>query len=240
MTSIITKLLSLTFLACLIASVMCAGPITPCQTATLAVYLAATTPCEFDGLEFSGFGYANGFFPTLPGPSAGNVTVTPSGNGFEFSSEWNAAGTGDGMDSLITYVVTTVSGAPTIDQTIIGMTDTVNSLPLSMEYDQYLCVGEVVTAVGQCPLSDALKLVIQGPTNGYQQTSASFAPVSEITVLDSIFIKSQGPAGSGTIADITNSFPTTTATPEPGTPLLGISGLLVLWLAGKARRWRLR
>jgi hypothetical protein len=237
MMTMITKPLSAALLGCLVAAALSAGPIAPCPTASLAVYLAAGAPCQVGSLDFSGFGYANNYFPDLPGPSAGNILVTPSSNpadpGLDFSSAWTAAGAGNGMDSVISYVVMTDSGAPAIDQAVLGMTDTVNSLPLSIQYSEFFCLGEVVTKVGQCPTADQLELVLQGPTGGYRQTSASFAPVSEMTVLNDIFIKEPGApgdvtsaSGNGTISDGSNTFPA--QTPEPGTPWLCLSGLLLL------------
>jgi len=238
MTSLITRLFGLALCACLIASVMSAGTIVPCTTASLAVYVAAAEPCQIGSLVFSDFAYANDYFPTMLGPSASNILVTPSSSnpsdpGLDFSSAWNVAGAGDGMDSVISYVVMTASGAPAINEASLGMTVTVNSLPLSLEYSEFFCLGKVVTGVGQCPAADQLELTLQGPTNGVQQTSASFGPVSEMTVLGDLFIKS-GLNGSGMISDGGNTFPANT--PEPGTPLLGLTGLLVLWRMAKVRR----
>jgi len=232
--------LGLALFACLIATVMSAGPIAPCPTASLAAYVAAAAPCQIGSLDFSGFGYANNYFPGLLGPSASNILVTPSTNpadpGLDFSSAWTAAGAGNGMDSVISYVVMTASGAPTIDEAVLGMTATVNSLPLSIQYSEFFCLGEVVTGVGQCPAADQLELMLQGPTSGYRQTSASFAPVSEMTVLNDIFIKSQGANGNGMVSDGGNNFPT--QTPEPATLLLALTGLLVLWRAANLGRSR--
>lgn len=244
MTRATTKLLSLALFACLIASVMSAGTIAPCTTALLSVYLAATAPCEVGSLEFSGFAYSNTFLKTLPGPSAANILVTPSSNpadpGLEFSSTWTASGAGNGMDSSIIYVVSTVSGAPALDGAAFGMTDIVNSLPLSIEYGETLCLGEIVTATGQCSKADEFFLSIQGATAGYRQTSGSFAPVSELTVLDDIFIKSQGADGNGSISEGNNNFSTEAQAPEPGAAWLGLSGLLVLWRMATVHRRRPR
>src|ERR1017187_8718970 len=127
MTSVLTKLLSLTLFACLIASVMSAGTIAPCPTASVAVYVALTGPCQIGSLEFSNFAYTNTYFPTLPGPPASAVTVTPSTNsadpGLDLSAAWNVSA-GAGMDSALTYLVATISGAPTIDTAAFGMTET--------------------------------------------------------------------------------------------------------------------
>ena len=239
MTSVIIKLLSLALFACLIAPVMSAGSIALCPTAPLSVYVAATAPCQIGSLEFSDFAYTNSFFPTLLGPPASAIVVTPSSNpadpGLELSSTWTAAGAGNGMDSALTYLVMTVSGAPTIDEAVFGMTDTVSSQPVSIQISETLCVG-IALGPGKCPAADEIDLVI--PSTGFQQTSASFAPVSEMTVSNDIFIKSNGASGSGMISDVTNNFPT----PEPGIPLLSLSGLLALWLMARmgAHRRRLR
>src|ERR1035437_8353234 len=85
----------------------------------------------------------------------------------------------------------TASGAPTIDEAVLGMTDTVNSMPLSIEYSEFFCLGKVVTGAGQCPTADQLDLVLLGPTRGVRQTSAPVAQVSEMTILNDIFIVSQ-------------------------------------------------
>lgn len=242
MTSVITKVLSLALFACLIAPVVSAGPIAPCPTASLAVYLAAGAPCQVGSLEFSDFAYLNSFFPALPGPSAGDILVAPSDNpanpGLELSSTWTAAGAGNGMDSALTYLVRTVSGAPTIDSAVFGMTDTITNQPVSIQISETLCIG-IALGPGKCPAADKLYLVIPS-TPGFQQASASFGPVSEMTISDDIFIKSNGPDASGTISGVANNLPT--ATPEPGTPLLGLSGLLVLWQMARvaAHRRRLR
>ena len=234
MTSVLTKLLSLALFACLIASVMSAGPIAPCPTASVAVYVALTGPCQIGSLEFSDFAYTNTYFPTLPGPPASAVTVTPSSNpanpGLDLSAAWNVS-SGAGMDSALTYLVQTISGAPTIDQAVFGITDNIVSQPVSIQFSETLCVG-VAIGPGQCPAADKLFLVVQDP-----QSSVSFAPVSELTISNDIYIKANG-NGSGMISDVSNGLPT----PEPGIPLLSFSGLLALGLMARvgAHRRRLR
>jgi hypothetical protein len=233
MTSVLTKLLSLALFACVLASVMSAGPLAPCPTASVAVYVALTAPCQIGSLEFSDFAYTNSYFPTLLGPPASAVTLTPSTNpadpGLDLSAAWNVSA-GAGMDSALTYLVTTVSGAPTIDQAVFGITDNIVSQPVSIQFSETLCVG-VAIGPGKCPAADKIYLVVSGP-----QTSVSFAPVSELTISNDIYIKSNG--GSGMISDVTNGLPT----PEPGIPLLSLSGLLALGLMARvgAHRRRLR
>ena len=234
MTSVLTKLLSLAVFACLIASVMSAGPIAPCPTASVAVYVALTGPCQIGSLEFSDFAYTNAYFPTLLGPPASAVTVTPSSNpgdpGLDLSAAWNVS-SGAGMDSALTYLVQTVSGAPTIDQAVFGITDNIVSQPVSIQFSETLCVG-VAIGPGQCPAADTIDLLVQSP-----QTSVSFAPVSVMTISNDIYIKANG-SGSGMISEVTNGLPT----PEPGMPLLSLSGLLALGLMARvgAHRRRLR
>jgi len=60
--------------------------------------------------------------------------------------------------------------------------------------------------------------------------------VSVLSISNDIFIKSDGPSGFGSIADVTNSLPT----PEPGVSLLSLSGLLALGLMAKAAANRRR
>ena len=233
MTSVLTKLLSLAVFACLIASVMSAGPIAPCPTASVAVYVALTGPCQIGSLEFSDFAYTNAYFPTLLGPPASAVTVTPSSNpggdpGLDLSAAWNVSN-GAGMDSALTYLVQTVSGAPTIDQAVFGITDNIVSQPVSIQFSETLCVG-VAIGPGQCPAADTIDLLVQSP-----QTSVSFAPVSVMTISNDIYIKANG-SGSGMISEVTNSLPT----PEPGMHLLSLSGLLALGLMARVGAHRRR
>jgi len=156
----------------------------------------------------------------------------------EFSASWTAAGNGNGMDSAIVYAVSTISGAATLTGTGFGMTDSITSGSLTVDYSETMCLGEIVTGLHQCPTTDELLLQIQGDSpDGYRQTSGVFAPVSQITVLDDVFIKSLDPDGNGEILNGNNIFPNT-PTPEPATCLLGISGLLVLWQMGRAARRR--
>jgi len=232
MTSVTAKLLGLGLLACLIAPVMSAGGliVPACPTASVAAYVAlAGAACQIGDLEFSDFAYTNTFFPTLPGPPANAVTVTPSTNlanpGFDLSAAWNVSN-GAGMDSALTYLVATISGAATIDTASFGMTEVTTTPPVALQVTETLCVG-VPLGPGNCPSAD--EIVLQIPNTGSQQISTSFGPVSELTISDDIFIRSlapDGPDGSGYISNVGNNLPE--ATPEPGTPLLGLSGLLVL------------
>jgi hypothetical protein len=236
MMSVIKKLLSLALLACSIAAVMSAGTIVPCPTASVAAYVALTGPCQIGSLEFSDFAYSNTYFPTMPGPPASAIQVTPSSNpgdpGLELSSSSWTVSDGVGMDSALTYLVQTISGAPTIDQAAFGITDTIGRPAVTVQFAETLCIG-VATGPGTCPSADEIYLLV--PSTG---TSVSFGPVSVMSVSNDIFIKSDGPSGSGSIADVTNSLPT----PEPGVSLLSLSGLLALGLMAKvaANRRRLQ
>jgi hypothetical protein len=234
MMSVFTKLLSLALLACSIAAVMSAGTIVPCPTASVAAYVALTGPCQIGGLEFSDFAYSNSYFPTMPGPPASAIQVTPSsdpGNpGLELSTSSWTVSDGVGMDSALTYLVQTISGAPTINEAAFGITDSIIRGAVSIQFAETLCIG-VATGPGTCPSADELYFLV--PSTG---TSVSFGPVSVMSVSNDVFIKSDGPSGSGSIADVTNGLPT----PEPGISLLSLSGLLALGLMARANRRRLR
>jgi hypothetical protein len=227
-----TRILSLALLACAAASVMPAGVINPCPTASVAVYETLTVPCQVGSLEFSGFAYTNTYFPTLPGPAASAVTIAPSTNpadpGLNLSAAWNVSG-GIGMDSALTYLVQTISGLPTIDEADFGMTEVTTSPQVSVQVSETLCIG-VTLGPGACPPGDLISLNV--PNTGSQWTSTTFGPVSELTISNDIFIKSNG--GTGSISNVGNNLPGTV--PEPGTPLLGLSGLLVLGFVAKFAR----
>lgn len=232
MTSGTIRALSLALLAGAAATVMSAGVISPCPTASVAVYQTLTAPCQVGSLEFSGFAYTNVYFPTMPGPVAGAVMVTPSTNpadpGLNLSAAWNVSGD-VGMDSALTYLVQTISGLPTIGEADFGMTEVTTTPPVSVLVSETLCVG-VAKGPGVCPPGDLISLDI--PNTGSQWASATFGPVSELTISDDIYIKANG--GTGSISNVSNNVPGTV--PEPGTPLLGLSGLLMLGLLGKFAR----
>jgi hypothetical protein len=236
MTSVFTKLWGPVVLACLIVPIMSAGDvaIAPCPTASVATYVALTGPCQIGSLDFSDFAYTNAYFPTLPGPPANAVKITPSTNsadpGLDLSAAWNVSDEA-GMDSALTYLVTTVSGAPSIDEAAFGMTEVITNPPVSVQVTETLCIGMAI-GPGNCPSSD--KISLQIPAAGSQQISTAFGPVSELTISDDIFIKSAGSNGSGMISNASNNLPS--ATPEPGTQLLGLAGLLVLVQLAHRRR----
>jgi len=232
MKSVIIKLLSLALFAGLIAPVMFAGSLAlaPCPTASVAVYVALTGPCQIGSLEFSDFAYTNTYFPTLPGPPASAVMVTPSSDsnnpGLDLSAAWNVSN-GAGMDSALTYLVATISGAATINEADFGMTEIVTTPTVASQISETLCIG-VALGPGKCPSADEIFLVI--PNSGSQQASVTFGPVSLLTISDDIFIRA-GQNGSGMITNVGNNLPT--PTPEPGTPLLGLAGLLMLGLVAR-------
>ena len=224
----VAKLLNLGVLACLLSAVLSAGPIAPCTTASLSVYLSATMPCAVGALEFGHFAYSNTFFPTLPGPAASAIMVTPSSDpnnpGLDLSAAWSVAGMGTGMDSALTYLVQTISGLPTIDSAWFGTTEDISHSPVNVQVSETLCVGAALGA-GKCPAADQISVVVPNG-QGAQQMSVSFGPVSELTVSNDIFIRSAGANGNGMISDVGNNFPA--SVPEPGSPVLVISGLLML------------
>jgi hypothetical protein len=229
MMSAITKTSVLALLVWLVVPVMYAG----------SIPVALGGPCQVGSLEFSDFAYTNTFFPTLPGPPASAVTITPSTNsadpGLDLSAPWDVSG-GSGMDSALTYLVATISGAATIDEADFGMTLAISSPPVAVQVGETLCIGAAI-GPGQCPPADEIFLII--PNTGSQSISTTFGPVSELTISDDVFIRATGQGGNGTITNVSNDLPQPQATPEPGTPLLGFSGLLMLGqMARVARRRR--
>jgi hypothetical protein len=60
---------------------------------------------------------------------------------------------------------------------------------------------------------------------------ATFAPVSEVTVLKDIYFASDGSTGNGQILSVSNTYPT----PEPAAAVLSLCGLVAIWQMRKRR-----
>jgi hypothetical protein len=219
----------LILICCLAVFALQASTITGCTAQPLSTYLQNQTACQVDGLEFSDFSYGPNHFPQHPGPPASSIMVAPLADfldpGLMFSSlAWTAEGAGGGGDSTISYLVTSVSGAPIIQGAALGMNAVVTSNPVKLIVGETVCVG-VMIPPGQCPSANTVNLQLADtPTPISQIPDASFGPVSEITVLKDIYFASEGATGSGQIFTVSNTYPV----PETATVLLSLMGLVTV------------
>jgi hypothetical protein len=233
------KLYGLALFGCLFAGSMSAGAITDCTPQPLSMYVANQTACQIGPLQFSNFEYGAGHFPDHPGPPAFDILVTPQMDpadpGIAFSSRlWTAAGAGGGGDSVISFLIMSLSGEPLISGVGLDITGAVDSEPVKLIVGETVCVG-VMIKPGACPAANTVNLqVADTPSPIAQLPYASFGPVSEITVFKDIYFASDAETGSGRILTVSNNYPV----PEPATPLLSLCGLLAAWRLAKRRRAR--
>jgi hypothetical protein len=229
------RLFKLVLLLCCISAVMFAGPIGTCTANLLSNYVSNQTSCQLGELIFSDFEYGPNHFPDNPGPPGNAITITPiadSGDpGFLFSTaDWTAAGSNFG-DSTISYLISSATGAPVIGAVDLGVTETIASEPVTLIVNETVCVG-VSTPAGQCPAANTVTLENSNtPGSVTAVPYATFAPVSEVTVLKDIYFASDGSTGNGQILSVSNTYPT----PEPAAAVLSLCGLVAIWRMGKRR-----
>jgi hypothetical protein len=229
------RLIGFALLACLGSTALMAGTIDPCTAELLSVYLTSTTGCQIGGFVFGSFYYN----PTALGTGsivlASQIMVTPilgSAPGLQFSANWTGTGNG-GTDSEIGYHMATVDGQAEISETTLGMTGTATGLANAL-LGEYVCPGGNFTDLCSANSQDVVHLSIGiGQNPGIQQPVGTFGPVSTLSVLKDVRVYGDG-QGIATLSSITNEFPT----PEPVTPLLALSGLLVMWRLRKRRTGR--
>jgi hypothetical protein len=203
-----------------------AGTIEPCATESLSVYLTSTSVCEIGSFLFGDFYYNPTSLGGGPIVGANEVMVTPifgTDPGLEFSASWSGTAN-SGIDSEIGFHVGTASGLPWLDSGTISMTATATGTANAL-LSAYICQGG--TFSGLCATNPLEILELQlgtGENPGPQTPIGSFGPVSSISVLTDVRAYGAGD-GTSSILNVTNLFPT----PEPVTPLLGLSGLLLLF-----------
>jgi hypothetical protein len=113
------------------------------------------------------------------------------------------------------------------------MTGTATGLANAL-LDEYVCPGGNFTGLCSMNSPDVVHLSIGiGQNPGIQQPVGTFGPVSTLSVLKDVRVYGDG-QGIATLSSITNEFPT----PEPVTPVLALSGLLVMWRLRKRRTGR--
>jgi len=230
------KFLKLALLGCLFSTAMFATSILACTEQTLAAYLASSSNCSIGNLVFGSFSYQGTALGTGVALTPDQITVIPintAGNvGIEFAANWVGSQVG-GSDSAVGYFVATGSGAATITAASLGM-DATAAGDANAVLDEYICPGEVFssTCANQIHLHD-----LEGPAGpsspGPIVLSSTFDPVSYLQLVKDIRV--YGVAGTSTVSDISNEYTAGLATPEPVTPVLCLSGLLLAWVLQKRR-----
>jgi hypothetical protein len=188
----------------------------PCDTDTLTEYIADGS-CTIGDLTFSGFSYTSsqlggGLAPSTDGITL-NLATSGGETGLNFSSLW-VAGTGQFVDSSITYTVTTSNpnGISDLDLRIVGG-----------------AAGSGVATAAETSFAPPLSLFTEfGPGTVIPEDSKTiFPPVGSLTVVKDIGVTGGSTAGGAHISDVFNLFSETSTVPEPSLLIL-CTGLLAL------------
>lgn len=225
------KICKLIMLGCLVASAIVAGTVQPCTEQALSAYLGAPN-CSIGDLVFGAFTYTPTALGTGAIVPASAITVipmnTPGNIGIEFAANWTGGAAG-GTDSAIGYFVATGSGLPTLDAASLSLMGQASGVANAV-LDEFLCPGQAFspTCANQVHLDQVIGSGTE-PPNPY----GTFAGVSNIGLVKDIRV--YGVTGTSSVSEITNNFPSNSTVPEPVTPLLCLSGLVVVWRLRKNR-----
>jgi hypothetical protein len=208
------KLLFAVTLTMLFTSAVFAGS---CPTNTLNNFLGNS--CSVGNLLFSNFTYTSSASGSAVAISASGIEVTPlvvNGEvGLNFSAGWSA-GPGQGLDSLIGFTVT-------------AMTGSISDMSLSMGGAGFSNSGVATVAENA---SNGTNLFVFDDAGGTSLTdSATFVPVTSLTVSKDVTVDGFAD-GTAAISSVNNLY---SSTPEPTT--LGLLGTGLIGLAGLLRRF---
>ncbi len=200
-----------------------------CVPGTLQDYLnLGLTGCIIDDKLFSDFSYVGSAVGTVPMPASGIavVPITTAGNpGLKFSAAWSA-GSGQSMDSLIDFLVSTTSGAALIkDSSIIQAGSGIIGTGIASVAEQ-LCLTS-----GVCSGSMSLFTVQEA---GFTKLNDSvvFSPLGQVVAFKDIQVAG-GLAGVAVISSVSDQF---SELPVPEPTMLSLLGLGLLAIGGKLRR----
>jgi hypothetical protein len=210
-----------------------------CPTGPLTQYLVANFTCNIDNvLDFSNWGYSSATV------AASTIAVTPLGGaaflldqGFQFAPSTMNVGTTAGptsnsADALITFTVSTVNGAATLDDLSAFFNGSVTGTGLS-SFTENFCEGHPLGSP-LCNSGNSGQIKVTNPPPSFND-HVTFSPVASVSVSKDVNVTS-GLNGTAMVSQYINNF---SQIPEPAHISLLTSGLLVgLGLLRKYRQSR--
>jgi hypothetical protein len=206
-----------------------------CAGGALSTYLGNGFSCTIGNLLFSNFSYTPGGTVQLPATSITiNPLNTPVGDeGFDFNPGQGVSSSTPTLiseDVNISFLVSTVNGAASINDLFIGFNGSTTGSGLANFTEKY-CPGQTTTIGGSCTGGGTFSV----PTSGAAiNQTITFANSSMVAIDKDVLVSTQGGIGQASVSDFANRY-SQTLTPEPGTLLAMAGGLIGLGLMRRRR-----
>ena len=199
----------------------------PCTGGTLNTYLGNGFSCTIGNLLFSNFNYTpGGTVPIAPSAITINPLKTPVGDeGFDFNPGEAVNSIGHpaliSQDVNISFLVSTLDGAFSIDDLFIGFNGSASGSGLA-DFTEKYCPGQTTTINGSCTGGGTFTVANPG---GPVNRVITFAASNMVAIDKDVLVSTQGDCGRASVSDFANRY-SQTLVPEPATLYPLAAGLI--------------